>query len=169
MKKIIVGLLSAILLALPLFAFSAKADTSYVTATVTGYCSQTLSSGYQNNVTFGSVAQGTTNNPATSNGDGNATNSSYKITTSSNTNCNVTWGATDFTGAGTITKSNFKMNVTKFADGYAGNGSTVFTSDITKGTLSTGSELYSNFFLTVPALQAKGAYTSTMTISIAES
>jgi hypothetical protein len=165
-KKILAGFISALAMTLPFLAITVSADNSYVTATVTGYCAQTLSSAYTDNVTFGSVAQGSSNNPAGGNGDGNATNSSYLVTTSSNQNCNVTYSAIDFSGAGTIAKANLKMNVTKFADGYAGNGTNTFGSSIAVVSLGTGSELYSNFFLSVPALQAKGAYQSNLTIAI---
>lgn len=167
-KKILAGFISALAMTLPFLAISVSAETSYVKATVTGYCGETLSSGYTGNVSFGSVAQGSSDNPASANGDGETTNSSYKVTTSSNANCNVTYSATDFSGAGTIAKANLKMNVTNFADGYAGNGTTTFASNIVVGSLATGSELYSNLFLSVPALQAKGSYQSTLSITIAE-
>jgi hypothetical protein len=167
-KKILAGFISALAMTLPFLAISVSAVDSYVKVTVTGYCSTTLSSGFTGNVSFGSLGQGTTNNPATSNGDGETTNSSYLVTTSSNTNCNVTYSATDFSGAGTIAKANLKMNVTKFADGYAGNGTSTFASNIKVASVGDGEELYSNFFLTIPALQAKGGYQSELTVSTLE-
>jgi len=95
----------------------------------------------------------------------------YNITTSSNTDCNITWSAVDFTsGANTIVKGNLSMNVTESADYPSGVGtaSTTFTTDIEVGSLDSGSVMFSNYFLDVPALQAEGAYTSTLTITIAE-
>jgi hypothetical protein len=168
MKTKLIAGLSAILMALPLLMASVNADTSYVTATIGGYCSQTLSAGYQNNVTFGTLAQGTSDNNATGNGDGETVNGDYNITTSSNTNCNITWSSGNFvSGGNTLAKGNFSMNVTEDPD-IAGLTSTTFANPIEVGNLNTGSIMHSNFFLDVPSLQAKGAYTATLTITVEE-
>ena len=169
-RKMIAGFLSALLLALPLMAMTVSADTSYVTATVGKYCAQTLSADYGTNVTFGSVTHNTLNNNATGNGIGTGA-SMYNVTTSSNTNCNITWSAIDFTsGANIIGKDNLSMNVTESPSYPSGVGtaSTTFATAIEVGNLDSGSVMYSNFFLDVPNLQAEGTYVSNLTITIAE-
>jgi len=170
MKRTALALSSLILLTF--FSLSLPitySETAYATLTVGTFTSITLSAGYISNITF-PVSNVNTLATAIGNGDGSTTYSIYNVTFNGNVQGNVTYSATDFTGAGTIGKGNFSMNTT--VNDYA---SADFTKNMTFDTnhifgfLDNADVLHSNFWVYVPdAGTAQGYYQSIVTISVAQ-
>jgi hypothetical protein len=148
------------------------ADTSSVEADVNSYASLTLSTGYQNNVTFGSLDQNTNDNEATGNGDGASSHSDYNATVTTNTgNATLQYSAVDFSGADTLSKDYFFMTKAKNTAyaGSCGGSEVAFTSDQYETDLVNNDVVHSNFCLDVPSLQTAGSYTTTLTITVSTS
>jgi hypothetical protein len=167
MKKMFAMLVLTTLLAMPLNLV--LADESTVTASVDSYASLTLSSGYQNNVTFGALTHNTANNNATGNGNGVDAHSTYTVTVNTNTdNATLQYSSTDFTGAGTIGKANFGMykSVDPSYATVCDASSVKFSSDQYEVDLVDDDVVYSNFCLDVPSGQTSGNYEATLTVAV---
>jgi hypothetical protein len=167
MKKLLTMLVLASLFVLPVTPV--LADDSTVTADVNSYAALTLSSGYTNNVTFGALTHNTVDNDATGNGDGASSHSDYNVTVTTNTaNATLQYSAVDFTGADTLSKSQFFMDTAlnaAYAD-VCGGGEVNFASDQYVTGLVNNDVVYSNFCLDVPNLQTAGSYSSTLTVTV---
>jgi len=141
-------------------------ETAYATLTVGTYTSITLSSRYANNITFPITER---NHLATATDNGNESSySQYYVTFNGNVQGNITYSATNFTGAGTIDKSNFAVNTTK--NGYSSPNhemNATFANNQTYSFLNNNDKLYSNFWVYVPNVP-DGEYKSVVTVAVSE-
>ena len=160
MKKAV--LLIPALLALAFLGYQARADTVEVNATV----SPSISVVFQYSaVDFGSLTQGTSDNPAPNQADG-----VYNVTVTTNANYKVEASGTDFSdGAGhTFAISNLKMDTNSTAGNLAlGDAVALSTSAQTIDTNIPYTETtnYHGFWLTIPSNQYAATYSSTVTIT----
>jgi len=139
-----------------------KADTVEVNATV----QKSISVVFQYSaVDFGSLTQGTSDNPAP-----NQANGIYNVTVTTNYEYKVEASGTDFSdGAGhTFAISNLKMDTNSTAGNLAlGDAVALSTSTQTIDTSIPYTETtnYHGFWLTIPSNQYAATYTSTVTIT----
>lgn len=143
------------LMAVP--AMAAEEQSATANVTVTEYISITLTDTAPAGIQFGNVAPGSSDNPDTAQ---NNTIPSVNITVASETNINVnlTINGTDFSGAGTITIDNAKWNAAS-DNATATALSTTYANFATNQAPGNSTELW--HWLTIPAMQAAGDYSST--------
>jgi hypothetical protein len=147
----------------PLLVMSgiALADDVTVNAGVSAYI--TVTANYDT-VTYGDLTSPSANNTAPSQATG-----IYNFTVDTNKNYKVYANATDFSGAGTINNENLRIDTdTDPANLAVGNSKIMDTTP----TLIDNNIAYSNgvnyhgFWLTIPAAQPFGAYSTTLTVTI---
>ncbi len=130
-----------------------------VTAEVSGYVSLTFSDEYSS-IDFGSVAQN-------SNDNAGADNTYYHINVTTNGNATLTWSQGNLvSGVNTLPKANVK--ITYDVDTPASTNpatATAMGSDVILYDLSNGEQVYANYWLDVPALQASGSYSGNQTVT----
>jgi hypothetical protein len=160
MKKELFALATALSVLLSTPAIFADAIT--VSATVSSYISATFN---YDTVAFGTLTQGSNNNPAPYNADGR-----YNVTVSSNLEWKVSAYGTDFSNSGhSFSISNLKMDTDSTKEGLSlSNAKALSTSsqDIDTG-YGAGENIvnYNGFWLSIPANQYATSYTSTVTIT----
>jgi hypothetical protein len=135
------------------------ADNIPATATVNGYVSLTFSPEYSE-IAFSDVDQDSANNPA-----GN--NTLYHVNVTTNGDVTLTWSQADLTSDGnTIVKANVKMTYDVNTPASTDSGdATAMGSPIEQASLANGDQVYANYWLDVPALQAQGAYSGDQSIT----
>jgi len=145
----------------------ANSESAFVTLSVGTYTAITLSSGYISNISFPIT---TKNALATATGNGNGSSYPlYYVTFNGNVQGNVSFSATNFTGAGNIDKNLFAMNLT--INGYPSSNhlnNVTFATNNTYGFLNNNDRMYSNYWVFVPSTVVEGDYLSVVTVVVSE-
>ena len=141
---------------------SVLADDVTVTASVSPYIDVTAN---YNAVGFGSLTSPSSNNVPTL----NQTEGLFNFTVDTNKDYKIEANATDFSGDGVIANENLKMDSDTVSANLLVTNSKVM--DTTPTTIDTNiayasADSYHGFWLTVPASQVAGDYTTTLTVTI---
>lgn len=154
MKKIIVSVVLSLML-LAVFAIPVAADDIPASVTVNSFSSVTITDNGDSGLLFGSQNPGTVKTPE-------AGSPSITITAASENNQTVTIvvsGVNFADGGNSIPIANAFWN----ASDNSGTATAMSTTPTTVGTLDAGQSLNIYHWLTIPASQAAGDYTSTFT------